>query len=201
MPTGITVVQVSPATLSLTFETSAVRTVPVVPDIDDEPAPGYEVAHVTADPATVEVSGPSSAVNSVTEATTEPVSVRGATKPVIDTVTVGVPDSIVRLRSSRSAIVTVDIRPVRIERVITNVPVTFRSAAAGTLATSHPAEVAVRVKGAPSAIAAIRPDDLQVYADLSGLVRGRYNLPVRFDQPADVAIVGVEPAQLDVRLR
>jgi YbbR domain-containing protein len=172
-----------------------------VPDIDDEPAPGFEVAHVTADPATVEVSGPTSAVNSVTEATTEPVSVRGATKPVIDTVTVGVPDSIVRLRSSRSAIVTVDIRPVRIERVITHVPVAFRSAAAGIHATSRPAEVAVRVKGAASAVTAIRPGDLQVYADLSGLVRGRYNLPVRFDQPADVAIVGLEPAQLDVRLR
>ena len=40
-----------------------------------------------------------------------------------------------------------------------------------------------------------------MYVDLSGLVRGRYNLPVRFEQPADVAIVGLEPAQLDVRLR
>ncbi len=59
----------------------------------------------------------------------------------------------------------------------------------------------MRVKGAASAVTAIRPEDLQVYADLSGLVRGRYNLPVRFDQPADVAIVGLEPAQLDVRLR
>jgi YbbR domain-containing protein len=201
VPTGVTVLQVSPATLSLTFEASAVRTVPVVPDIDDEPAPGYEVAHVAAEPATVVVSGPSSAVSSVTEATTEPVSVRGATKPVIDTVTVGVPDSIVRLRSSRSAIVTVDIRPVRVERVITEVPVTFRSAAAGIHATSQPAEIAVRIKGAASAVSAIRPGDLQVYADLSGLVRGRYNLPVRFDQLADVVIVGVEPAQLDVRLR
>lgn len=201
VPTGVSVLQISPATLSLTFETSAVRTVPVVPDIDDEPASGYEVAHVTADPPTVEVSGPSSAVSSVTEATTEPVSVRGATKPVIDTVTVGVPDSVVRLRSSRSAIVTVDIRPVRIERVITHVPVVFRSAGAGIRATSTPAEVAVRVKGAASAVSAIRPGDLQVYADLSGLVRGRYNLPVRFDQPADVAIVGLEPGQLDVRLR
>jgi YbbR domain-containing protein len=60
--------------------------------------------------------------------------------------------------------------------------------------------VAVRVKGAASAVSAIRPGDLQIYADLSGLGRGRYNLPVRFDQPADVAIVGLEPAQLDVRL-
>jgi len=97
--------------------------------------------------------------------------------------------------------VTVDIRPVPIERVITHVPVAFRSAAAGIRATSRPAEVAVRVKGAASAVTAIRPGDLQVYADVSGLVRGRYNLPVRFDQPADVAIVGLEPSQLDVRLR
>ena len=62
---------------------------------------------------------------------------RGATKPVIDTVTVGVPDSIVRLRSSRSAIVTVDIRPVRIERVIAHVPCRVaRSAGCG-----HPRHV------------------------------------------------------------
>ena len=201
VPTGVKVLQVSPATLSLTFETSAVTTVPVVPDIDDEPAPGFEVAQVTVVPATVEVSGPMSAVQSVTEATTEPVSVRGATKPVIDTVTVGVPDSIVRLRSSRAAIVTVDIRPVRIERVISHVKVAFRAAGEGIRPTARPAEVAVRVKGPASAVAAMGPGDLHVYADLSGLVRGRYNLPVRFDQPADVSIVSAEPAQLDVRLR
>ena len=53
VPAGIKVLQISPSTLSLTFETSATRTVPVVPDIDDEPAPGFEVHHVTADPATV----------------------------------------------------------------------------------------------------------------------------------------------------
>jgi len=201
VPTGVKVLQVSPATLSLTFEISAVRTVPVVPDIDDEPAPGFEVAHVTADPPTVEISGPSSAVQSVTEATTEPVSVRGATRSLIDTVTVGVPDSVVRLRNSRNAIVMVDIRPVPVERVVEHVPVAFRGAAAGLRPTSQPQEVAVRVKGPASAVAAIRAEDLQVFADLSGLTRGRYNLPVRFTQPADVSIVSSQPAQLDVHLR
>ena len=201
VPTGVKVLQVSPNTLSLTFEISAVRTVPVVPDIDDEPAPGFEVTHVTADPATIEISGPSSAVQSVTEATTEPVSVRGATRSIIDTVTVGVPDSVVRLRNSRSAIVTVDIRPVPIERLVEHVPVVFRGAAAGLHPASQPQEVAVLVKGPASAVAAVRAVDLQVFADVSGLTRGRYNLPVRFTQPADVSIVSARPAQLDVRLR
>ena len=107
VPTGVKVVQVSPPTLSMTFEATASRKVPVVPDIDDEPAPGFEVTRVTSDPATVDVVGPASEVRGVTEATTEPVSVRGATRPVIDTVSIGVPDSNVRLRipgtrSSRS---------------------------------------------------------------------------------------------------
>jgi len=69
VPAGIKVLQISPSTLSLTFEASAVRTVPVVPDIDDEPAPGYEVHHVSADPPTVQIAGPYSAVQAVTEAT------------------------------------------------------------------------------------------------------------------------------------
>ena len=95
----------------------------------------------------------------------------------------------------------VDIRPVPVERVVEHVPVAFRGAAAGLRPTSQPQEVAVRVKGPASAVAAIRAEDLQVFADLSGLTRGRYNLPVRFTQPADVSIVSSQPAQLDVHLR
>ena len=97
-PTGVKVLQISPATLSLTFETSAVKTVPVVPDIDDQPAAGYEIVKVTATPSTVDISGPTSEVEGVTEATTEPVSVAGATTSLIDTVTAGVADANVRLR-------------------------------------------------------------------------------------------------------
>jgi YbbR domain-containing protein len=201
VPNGIKVLQVSPPTLSLTFEASAVRTVPVVPDMDDEPASGFEVTRVTADPATVEVTGPSSEVQSVTEATTEPVSVRGATKPVIDTVTIGVPNSNVRLRNPRSAIVTVEVRPVPIERVIAQVPVVFRHAGSALVTAAHPSAVAVHVRGPAAAVASVGPSDLAVYADLAGLTRGRYNLPVRFDQLKDVTITRVEPAQLDVRLR
>jgi YbbR domain-containing protein len=201
VPAGITVLQISPSTLSLTFEASAVRTVPVVPDLDDEPAQGYEVHHVSADPATVQISGPFSAVQAVTEATTEPVSIRGATKPVIDTVTIGIPDSDVRLRNPRSAVVTVDIRPVPIERVIEKVPVQFRNVADKLNVTARLSLVTVHLRGPSSAVASVRSSELVLFADLSGLGRGRYNLPIRYEQPHDLTIVRVEPADLDVRLR
>ena len=58
VPAGVKVLQATPSTLSLTFEASAVRTVPVVPDLDGEPAPGFIVGRVTTEPATVEVDRP-----------------------------------------------------------------------------------------------------------------------------------------------
>jgi YbbR domain-containing protein len=201
VPTGIKVLQVTPATLSLTFEGSAARTVPVVPDIDDEPALGFEVGRVMSDPSLVEVTGPASAVSRVTEATTEPISIRGATQTVVDTVTVGVGDSSVRLRSQRTAVVTIEVRPAPVERVVDHVPVELRNPGARLKSSASPREVTVRLRGPAKAVSALRATDLKAYADLSGLGRGRYNLPVRFDPPQEMTITGVAPTQLDVRIR
>ncbi len=200
-PTGVKVLQISPATLSLTFETSAVKTVPIVPDIDDQPAAGYEVVKVTATPSTVDIAGPTSEVEGVTEASTEPVSVAGATTSVIDTVTAGVADANVRLRNTRSVIVTVEIRPLPVERTITGVPVTLRNVKPGLHASARLTAVAVRVKGAASALDALQPAELGLYADVNGLGPGRYNLPVHYETNADITVLRVDPAQLDVRVR
>ena len=59
------------------------------------------VGTVTADPATVEVVGPASAVAALTEAITEPVSIAGASDRSTETVNVGVADPSVRLRSPK----------------------------------------------------------------------------------------------------
>ena len=80
-------------------------------------------------------------------------------------------------------------------------PVELRNAGNRLISTASPREVTVRLRGAPKAIAALHATDLKVYADLSGLGRGRYNLPVRFDPPQDMTITSVAPAQVDVRIR
>ena len=111
VPYGTEVVQVGPSTLTLEFEMTAVRTVPVEPDVEGRPAIGYEVTKVTSDPATVEVAGPASAVKRLQAAITEPVSVQDQTRSVREIVTIGVPDSTLRLRSSKAAVVLVTISP------------------------------------------------------------------------------------------
>jgi YbbR domain-containing protein len=113
VPYGVDVVQVTPATLALNFEITGSRVVPVNPVIEGRPADGYEVTAVAATPATVEVVGPENALKQLQEATTEPLSVSGATRPLREAVTIGVIDPWVRLRTPQTATVTVAIAPVK----------------------------------------------------------------------------------------
>ncbi len=111
VPYGIEIVQVGPSTLTVEFEMSGIRRVKVEPDVDGRPAPGYEVIEVKSDPDTVEVAGPDTALKRLQSAITEPVSVTDQTRSVREVVTIGVPDSSLRLRSPQTAVVTVTIAP------------------------------------------------------------------------------------------
>jgi YbbR domain-containing protein len=113
VPYGIDVVQVGPSTLTMEFEMSGVRVVPVEPDVEGRPLAGFEVTKVTSDPATVEVAGPESALKRLLAAVTEPVDVTDETRSVREVVTIGVPDASLRLISPRTAVVTVTISPRR----------------------------------------------------------------------------------------
>jgi diadenylate cyclase len=108
-PFGVEVVQVAPTSLSLLFEQSSAKSVPVVPEVEGRPADGFVVGTVTADPARVEIAGPASALKGVTKAVTEAVSVAGAKSTVTESVTVGVADPTVRLRGQQTVRVSITI--------------------------------------------------------------------------------------------
>ena len=77
-PFAVAVTQVTPSSVAIRFEPSATRIVPVPPSVEGEPAPGFIVGKISADPATVEVVGPESVLRRVTEAITEPLWVGSA---------------------------------------------------------------------------------------------------------------------------
>jgi len=111
VPYGIEVVQIGPSTLTVEFEMTGFRIVPIQPVIEGKPADGFEVTQVTSEPQMVEVTGPESALKRLENAVTEPVSVANENRPVKESVTIGVPDASLRLRSPQSAVVTVTIAP------------------------------------------------------------------------------------------
>jgi YbbR domain-containing protein len=200
-PFGVEVTQVAPPILSLTLERSGRRRVPVVPEIEGEPAPGFVVERVTADPPFVEVTGPESRLDAVREATTEPVSVQGATADVRDRVTIGVADAALRLSEARSATVVVEIVPAPIERSVKDVRVRVRNAGEGLRVSVRPAAVTVVLRGRREALGALDASRLEVFVDVASLGPGRYVLPARGEAGPDYGVVRTEPETVEVRIR
>jgi YbbR domain-containing protein len=145
--------------------------------------------------------GPESRVRQVTEATTEPVSVKDARARVRDTVNVGVIDSAVKLAQPQTAQVTIDIWPAPVERRLADVPIRWRNLPAGLSAQLSPNLTSVTVRGTSELVAGLRPDAILAYVDLAGLGAGRYNLRIQVDQTERFGVDAIEPAIVAVTIR
>lgn len=200
-PFGVEVTQVVPSTLALELERSARKSVPITPAVEGQPAPGFVIGTKTVQPSTVEIMGPDSRVRLVAEATTEPVSIRGARATVHDTVTVGVIDSAVHLVESERAQVTVEIWPAPVERTLTDVPIRWRNLSPGLSAQLTPSLTSVTVRGTKELVAGLRPDAILAYVDLAGLGAGRYNLRIQVDQTERFGVNAIDPLNAAVTIK
>ena len=200
VPYGVEVVQVAPATLPIGFESSAVRIVQVRPSVEGSPGAGYEVAKVTAQPATVEIVGPESSLRGLDEAMTEPISIAGATQSVREVVTIGVADPAVRLRTPQTAEVSVLIVSGSATRTLGNVAVRLRNLDSGLRGRLVPGAVAVTIRGTAGAVSATTPDEIDVYVDAAGLGAGDHDVEVRTRSTPGVTVEHVNPPRLRLRL-
>ena len=200
-PFGVEVAQVVPGTVPLEMERSASRAVPVVPDVDGEPASGYVIGRISSEPATVQVVGPESHVRQLSEATTETINVAGSRDRVRDVVTVGVADPAVRLAQPQDATVVIEIWPAPVEREIAGVPIRSRNLAPGLHAQISPSTARVVVRGRREALSNLKADLVDAFVDLAGLPAGRYNLRIQVDPAEDIGVGEVMPAVVEVTIR
>ena len=199
-PFGIQVVQVTPSSLALVFEESASKQVPVVPAVEGSPEPGYVVGRIVAEPRTVEVVGPKSAVERVKEALTEPVSVAGARQDVTDSATIGFEDPSLRLRSARSATVRVQVVPGPVERTLRDRAVHLRNLGEGLLAQASPTAVQVVLRGSRSGVNRVDAEAVSAFVDLEGLGAGEYVLGVKVDASEQAGVARIHPPTVQVRI-
>src|SRR5262249_13598864 len=200
VPFGVDVAQITPSAITVVFERSATRRVPVVASVDGHPAPGFVVGQWSAEPSLVDIAGPESAVRRATEAVTEAVSVGGAGERVRAVVTLGILDPSLRLTNVRSAAVTVPILPAPMERTLHNVPVHLRNLSAALGAEAMPTAVDVALRGSREAMARIASDEVAAYVDLAGLGAGQYELTVHADLARDAGVTHIEPPAVQIRI-
>lgn len=197
-PFGVDVVQVNPSTVSMIFESSGSKVVPVVPSVEGEPADGFVVGTVTAEPSTVEVLGPVSVLSKLTQAITEPVTVTDASAPVTETVNIGVADAAVRLRQPQTARVAVTIAPAPVEWSVSDIAVKPRNVHGRVQVT--PTRITAWVRGPREAMTS-DSTMFEASVEVEGLQAGEHQVPVTVVAPARVGVIRLEPAEVKVRVR
>ena len=197
-PFGVEVIQVIPSTITAALERAGEpRTVPVVPDIEGRPAEGFAVGRISTVPESVEIVGPTSLLNAITE----PVSIEGSSERVQSLVTIGVSDRGLRLQTPSAAEGTVEIVPAPVERNLQGLTISSRSLEPGLRVTIEPVSVTVGVRGSEALLGDVEESEIDAFIDLAGLPAGRYNLPVTISSSADIGITHIDPPRAVVLLQ
>jgi len=111
VPPEVEVISISPQEIPFRLDTLEEKTLPVVPVVVGDPAPGLRVAGARAEPPTVRLAGPATALARMTEVATVPVSVAGRTATFTIPAAIAVSDPGLRLRQAPGVTVTVRLEP------------------------------------------------------------------------------------------
>lgn len=196
VPFGVRVVKITPSIVTMGFERTLQKTVPIRPRLLGRPGAGFEVAEMAAEPGEVRVSGPKSRVQEMESAYTEPVSVEGASTTVVETVNLGLDDPVLRIQGSPRVRVTARIREVQETRAVEGVEVEVRG---GAFAVT-PARVRVVLTGPATALARVKPAEVRAYVEAARVKNGTAPVAVEMAPgQAGVTLKEAVPSKVSVR--
>ena len=196
MPFGVKVVKISPAVLTFQLEKTLEKVVPIQPRLLGRPAEGFEVAGVTSEPADVKVAGPTSRMEEIESAFTEPLSVDAARDTVTQRVTIGLADPLLRVLATPQVKLTARDRERRASRTLRGLAVEVRNGAGAV----RPPRVDVIVAGPASVLDALEAKAVTPYVDLSRAAAGKAPVAAEVGPGnAGVEIRECIPAEVSVR--
>ncbi len=174
----------------------ATRTLPVVPRLIGEPAPGYRIASVVVEPLIVTVSGEEATVAGLQEAPTDPIDVSGRTSDLEAMVGFGLPADISVSGSDQVRVVLTIVA----DEATATLLVGLRQV--GTrcdcLYSIPTAAVSVTFAGSATALQEMDPASLQATFDVTGLDPGSHSVPIVVAAPGGLQVVTVTPPRLTV---
>ncbi|HSW39526.1 MAG TPA: CdaR family protein [Acidobacteriota bacterium] len=198
---GIEVLQVVPARVTIILERTVFREVPIVVPVKDDPPKGYEIYRKTVRPATVVISGPRSRIDPLEQVLSEPVSIKTQKKSTRYYVRLDLRDDTIRSSVEPPIQVDIMIGPRRRLQTITKVPVAIADAAHETF----PSHVSVQVLAPPDAVEKLKPDIIEVLVDTTNINVSK--LPVKIkpsvrllnDLDGTVDLRETRPSEIEIR--
>lgn len=195
-------VQVTPNTASVHVgieELGGYRSVVVLPKIEGEVEPGYQLTRITVSPTLVTVF--SSDPNLVDQlggfAETEPVSLTGATADFQMNVGLALPQG-VSIVGDKTVTVKVSISPIENSVKVTR-RLTLSGLPDGLYAIPSPDTISLILNGPVPLLDSLKPEDVRVVIDLSNLSVGTYQLtPTVVTSSSDIKAQSILPDTVEV---
>ncbi len=169
----------------------------VIVNFDGEPAPGYRVLSVSAEPDSVLVTGRPTQIEQVSFVGTETIDVNGLRESITVPATLNLPAGL-ELEEVQSVIVRVEIEPILTSDVVRQEP-EIRNLGEGLTVTLDVEQVVVFVAGPFDKLESLTDDDVRVTLDLFGLVTGTHQVePEAAVLVSDVAVRSIHPTEVTV---
>jgi YbbR domain-containing protein len=200
-PDGVQILRIEPTSITLRLEPTMRKTVKVEPQYLGPPDAGLEIYRLTPVPETIELEGPQSQLNDLTQVKTESINLKGQRQSFTTPADVELPQPLVRVVNRASVTVRVELGVQRATRLLNNLPVQVTGQMTG--ARLLPATVQVVIYGPRSAVEGLRENDVKVELDLAALPPGAETAQPRVRLPDNLAgqieIKTINPNEVKVK--
>jgi hypothetical protein len=197
VPRQTDVTRISPSQIVLDIDRITDRQVPIHVSVQGQPAAGYRVASVKANPPAATVRGPSRFVFHIDSVQTSPVEVNGAKADLVQPVSLPAPSDRVVVVGPSAAEAAVSISEIITNREFRGLPVEVRDT--DYKVKVEPRQIAVTVRGPLNQLSGL---DLRgsVFVTAEDVQPGLHDLPVQIELPDGIELVREVPDNVRVRI-
>jgi len=197
VPRQTDVTRISPSQIVLDIDRITDRQVPIHVSVQGQPAAGYRVASVKANPPAATVRGPSRFVFHIDSVLTSPVEVNGAKADLVQPVSLPPPSDRVVVVGPSAAEAAVSISEIITNREFRGLPVEVRDT--DYKVKVEPRQIAVTVRGPLNQLSGL---DLRgsVFVTAEDVQPGLHDLPVQIELPDGIELVREVPDNVRVRI-
>jgi hypothetical protein len=194
-------INVDPQEITFTLEPLAERRINVIPDIRGSPAYGYELVQSVISPQDVVIRGARSRVQGVTALSTEVIDLTGRTGSFASKVKIILPNTLVRIAGEPAADFRATVQESMVSRTMEPVEMAPIDLSPHLALKSPPAPGSLQVSGTQLVVNGVRPDQLRLLLDFSGVKRvGQFVVRTRPDAKAmsNVIVMDWSPKEVTV---
>jgi YbbR domain-containing protein len=199
IPRGVTVVAIEPSRLTVMIDRRAQKNVPVVPNLNEDPAQSYVIARVETSPSTVELAGPATILEEISAVRTTPIDVAGLTETTKKSVALDLNHQ-PHIRAMGDGLVEVEIvvEPKMDEKWMN---LAVKATGGDKASIISPDRIEILLRGPVNDLRDLtEKNGVEAYVDLTDLKPGTYVRPVVIKPPLNITLVEAKPEVFTVKV-